>query len=32
MWITTEGAFGIAVGVSASMVFLFFLLNEKKSF
>jgi TRAP-type uncharacterized transport system fused permease subunit len=25
MWITTEGAFGIAVGVSASMVFLFVL-------
>jgi len=25
MWITTEGAFGIAIGVSASMVFLFVL-------
>jgi len=25
MWITTEGAFGVAIGVSASMVFLFVL-------
>jgi TRAP-type uncharacterized transport system fused permease subunit len=25
MWITTEGAFGIAIGVSASMIFLFVL-------
>ena len=30
MWITTEGAFGIAVGVSASMVFLF-VLSKKYS-
>jgi TRAP transporter 4TM/12TM fusion protein len=28
MWITTEGAFGIAVGVSASMVFLFVLFGS----
>jgi TRAP transporter 4TM/12TM fusion protein len=28
MWITTEGAFGIAVGVSATMVFLFVLFGS----
>lgn len=28
MWITTEGAFGVAVGVSASMVFLFVLFGS----
>jgi TRAP transporter 4TM/12TM fusion protein len=28
MWITTEGAFGIAIGVSASMVFLFVLFGS----
>ncbi|PHR74428.1 MAG: C4-dicarboxylate ABC transporter [Arcobacter sp.] len=28
MWITTEGAFGIALGVSASMVFLFVLFGS----
>ena len=28
MWITTEGAFGIAVGVSSSMVFLFVLFGS----
>jgi len=28
MWITTEGAFGVAIGVSASMVFLFVLFGS----